>query len=193
MSKLDWMQTYTGEHFSFTNIESNNICIQDIAHSLSLICRFNGHCQEFYSVAQHSIHVADMCAGITQLHGLLHDAAEAYTNDIVRGLKNKLFINMEGFKSWETVVLNHIYSSLDIPLPNSQELTAIKAIDNIILATEARDLFDPPPTPDWDIADLDPLTTTITPVPSIRAEKYFLEMYYDLIATYLDRPMREAP
>lgn len=59
--------------------------MQDITHALSLKCRHGGHCPRFYSIAQHSVLVSNWLIGeplITQLAGLLHDAAEAYTPDL---------------------------------------------------------------------------------------------------------------
>ncbi len=50
-----WIQTYSGYKFDFVNLDTNVICIRDIVHALSNICRYTGHTNEFYSVAQHSV------------------------------------------------------------------------------------------------------------------------------------------
>jgi hypothetical protein len=87
--KVDpWIQTYTGKQFWFNNPE--NISIYDIAHSLSNQCRFAGHTKKFYSVAEHSVLVSSILPGELKLPGLLHDAAEAYIQDITKPLKNFL-------------------------------------------------------------------------------------------------------
>lgn len=54
-----WIQTYSGKKFEPLNPSIDSIDIIDIAHSLSMICRFNGHSQRFYSVAEHSSIVTD--------------------------------------------------------------------------------------------------------------------------------------
>jgi hypothetical protein len=87
----DWVgaiRTVDGSPFSLTNPDPAAVDIQVIAHSLSLQCRFNGHVPTFYSVAEHCVRVAALYDDRElQLHGLLHDAAEAYIGDIVRPMK----------------------------------------------------------------------------------------------------------
>lgn len=67
------------------------INLVDIAHSLSNLCRWNGHTMRFYSVAQHSIFVASLMEKPEdKLAGLLHDASEAYISDMARPVKMRL-------------------------------------------------------------------------------------------------------
>lgn len=85
--------TYTGKVFDFMDPRPEAICIEDIAHSLSHICRYGGHTPEHYSVAQHSCMVANLLVPHGPdyaLAGLLHDAHEAYIGDIVTPLKRLL-------------------------------------------------------------------------------------------------------
>lgn len=49
--------TYSGKFFDITHPDPASICIEDIAHALSLICRGNGHVTTFYSVGQHCLHI----------------------------------------------------------------------------------------------------------------------------------------
>jgi hypothetical protein len=76
------VNTRSGKQVSLLNPQADTICIEDIAHSLSMQCRFNGHTRQFYSVAQHCVLLSDLvpqdCAGLA----LMHDAGEAYTGDI---------------------------------------------------------------------------------------------------------------
>lgn len=66
------------------------ICIEDIAGALSKICRFGGHSNDFYSVAQHSAVVASLAPSYLCREALLHDATEAYLGDVIKPLKNIL-------------------------------------------------------------------------------------------------------
>lgn len=97
-----------GEKLELPIVDPKIITITDIAHSLSMQCRFNGHIDKFYSVAEHSVIMArslreqDYSREI-QLEGLLHDAAEAYTGDIIKPIKDYLmserFYMMDGYIS----------------------------------------------------------------------------------------------
>lgn len=50
---MTYITTYTGKHFDPVNPDASLLCIEDIAHALSLLCRGNGHVQTFFSVGQH--------------------------------------------------------------------------------------------------------------------------------------------
>lgn len=86
----DWIQTFTGKRFYPADPRPDQIDIEDIARALSRICRFAGHCERFYSVAQHSVYVSGLVPPEHQLCALLHDATEAYLVDIPRPVKNLL-------------------------------------------------------------------------------------------------------
>jgi len=94
-NKEVWIATYTGGRFYPLDPRPEDVCIADIAHSLSQICRFNGQTLQFYSVAQHSVLVSKLLGqgGPSPIHefmGLKHDAAEAYLCDLVRPIKREL-------------------------------------------------------------------------------------------------------
>lgn len=67
--------------------QAKQIRIDDICHGLAHVCRFNGQTRHHYSVAQHSLIVADIVPQEHKLHALLHDAGEAYMADIARPIK----------------------------------------------------------------------------------------------------------
>lgn len=92
MEGTDWIQTFTGRTFYPLDPRVEDLNIHDVAHALSNLCRFGGHCSRFYSVAEHSVHVAQLTkhfgASARQiLYGLLHDASEAYLVDVPRPIK----------------------------------------------------------------------------------------------------------
>jgi len=80
-------ETLNGHLFDFDNPDASTIYIQDIALSLSNQCRYAGHVPQFYSVAQHSVIVAEALPDELKLQGLLHDAHEAYIGDCTAPLK----------------------------------------------------------------------------------------------------------
>ena len=57
---MTWIQTYRGKVMDVFDPDITQIDIIDIAHSLSNQCRYNGHCDHFYSVARHCC----LCASI---------------------------------------------------------------------------------------------------------------------------------
>lgn len=88
----DWTPTYTGKKFWPLDPRPEDVDVEDIAHALSMKCRYAGHTTEFYSVAQHSVLMAQKAIDLTAdvnlaLWCMLHDAAEAYTADIPSPLK----------------------------------------------------------------------------------------------------------
>lgn len=105
-----YIETYTGRKFDVLNPQSEDISIIDIAHALSMMCRFSGHCKRFYSVSQHSVLVSLNSPGY-ELWGLLHDASEAYLSDIVSPVKPHL----ANYKELETNIMKAICNKFDLP------------------------------------------------------------------------------
>ena len=126
-----WITTYSGKRFHYLNPSENEIDIRDIAHALALTCRFGGQIKTFYSVAEHSIRVAEEVPFKLRLSALLHDAHEAYLHDIPRPIKQDIL----GYKEVADRIQRKIeekYCLVSSPL--------IKTVDNKLLITEARDL-----------------------------------------------------
>lgn len=172
--KAAWIQTFSGRRFNPTNPNPKAIVIQDIAHSLSMQCRFSGHCKYFYSVAQHSVLVSHVCNSEDALWGLLHDASEAYLVDIPRPLKQSG--KFEAYKEMEAVMQKAICQRFSLP---EREPPSVKRADKVLLATEARDLMSPL-HPDWRHPAL-PLPFHIEAWGPTKAEKEFLDRFYYLI------------
>lgn len=138
----DWIATITGKRWFITDPHPDDVDIEDIAHGLSMICRFGGHCREFYSVAQHSVLIANElcrreCPPEMVLWGLLHDAAEAYLGDMVRPLKR----SMQNYKVLEHVTEGCILVGLGLEAPTHGTKTLVKQLDEVLLMTERRDLM----------------------------------------------------
>lgn len=84
--------TASGIQFDVLHPQTSQIDLHDVARALSHMCRYNGHLPGFYSVAEHSVRVAEYLQNTDEsplvcLTGLLHDAAEAYIGDMVRPIK----------------------------------------------------------------------------------------------------------
>jgi hypothetical protein len=82
----------SGRHVDPLNLRPIDLDIRDIAHNLSLLCRYTGAFPFHYSVAQHSLLVAQMMEvdghpPNTVLAGLLHDGAEYVFGDVNYHLK----------------------------------------------------------------------------------------------------------
>ena len=167
---MTWIQTYTGRRFDILDPRPEDVCLEDIAHALSMQCRFNGHCREFYSVGEHSVRVARILPPELQAHGLLHDAAEAYIGDMVRPLKQLLpaFADVE-----RNIMLTVNFRFFGCSYPTDAAKAEIKRADNTMLATEARDLMADPPD-DWGLT-AEPVERRITPWSARLAEAEFLD------------------
>ena len=93
-----WFQTFTGRLVDVLHPTPEMVDIEDIAHALSMTCRFSGHCREFYSVAEHSVLVEQIGTWLMDRDSgtqhslclLLHDAAEAYVGDVITPVKRAL-------------------------------------------------------------------------------------------------------
>lgn len=99
-----WLRTYLGGSFEPFNPKPVSIEIEDIAHSLSMQCRWNGHIDEFYSVAQHCLLTSYLVDDKYMLEALMHDATEAYIGDVPSPVKAGLpeYIHTED-KIWKAI------------------------------------------------------------------------------------------
>jgi len=168
-----WIQTYTGKRIDLLNPTPDDICIEDIAHALSMQCRFSGHCKEFYSVAQHSVFVSKICDEKDALYGLLHDASEAYLVDIPKPLKYSGKFNV--YLQFEDKMMKVIYQHFKL---SGEEPESVKMADRVMLMTEARDLATKFNPVDW--GKVDPAAFTIKAVSYEEAKKMFLKRFQEL-------------
>lgn len=170
-----YILTSSGQFF-FKDPGRNGFEIRDIAGPLSRLCRFTGHTRVFYSVAQHSCHVADILAARgwerrVVLAGLLHDAAEAFLGDVSSPLKSLLG---EAYRKWERptteAILEHFGLAKELP-------PEVHDADMISLATEKRDLMPLDPRPWPCLNGIDPDPEQLCPWSPSIAEGEFLKRY----------------
>lgn len=139
-----WVETWSGRMVDLMDPQPETICIDDIAHALARLARFNGHTRTagIYSVADHCL----WCSGVAldrwpdapgvALQALLHDAHEAYTGDIVAPLK---FIPQvaDVLRPIEESLQAAIHTALGVRPPTMTEATAVRHIDAWALHAEA--------------------------------------------------------
>lgn len=168
----DWIQTFTGKQFWPLDPRPEEIDIEDIAHSLSLLCRYNGHCKQFYSVAQHSVIISRLVPGHAKLQALLHDAPEAYLGDMGGPIKRFFpdFVAAEEIL-WRAICIRfRIFPTLN---------DVVKEADGRILSDERKVLLRTPPAPWRDFGP--PLDIQIIPWTPIEAKEMFLDTFNHLI------------
>ena len=136
----DWTQTFTGRQFWPLDPRPDDIDPVDIAHALSMQCRYNGMVTAFYSVAEHCVLMSRAVAPEHALHALLHDATEAYVGDMIRPLK----VHMSDFQAAEDRVWAAVAERFDIDPAMPEE---VHQADSRILVDERAVLLGTPPAP----------------------------------------------
>lgn len=148
--KGDWLQTYSGRRFYPADPRPEDVSIVDIAHGLAHICRFGGQSMQFYSVAEHSVFVSELLTyrGFpweVAMLGLLHDAHEAYTGDMIRPITRSVDLGDYGAMCDRIQgVITGAFQKL-ISEPHG----AVKAADLDMLAWEARTFMRHPMCSTW--------------------------------------------
>lgn len=78
------------------NLTPADVHLEDVAHSLARVNRFNGHTRDAYSVAQHAVICSRILQALSEplavaqaaLYALHHDDGEAYLGDMPSPLKH---------------------------------------------------------------------------------------------------------
>jgi len=171
-----WFTLYSGARFyPFRDNLEESIHIEDIASALSHLCRFNGHCTHFYSVAEHSVLCSLQVSPQNAMAALLHDATEAYVGDLIRPIKRF----MPEFESLEDRIWLAVARKFGLPAVLPDE---VHWADNSVLMAEARDLLNPVGEIKFPYIDARPpagLTLTRPRSPS-EAKSYFLSRFEEL-------------
>jgi hypothetical protein len=162
----------SGAVFDFLDPWSSDFTIEDIAHGLSLICRYAGQCRAFYSVAEHSLHVSEVARGF-ELPALMHDAAEAFVGDITRPLKQLV----PEFKSIEAEVERAILARFGM---SERIPRQVKEADLRVLAAEQAQIM-PPGTDSWArVEGVEPAPILVEHLAPPEARRRFLARFNQL-------------
>lgn len=124
------IKTFKHYYVEPLNMQPGDIDIEDIAHSLARLCRYNGHCGGFISVARHSIWVAEHLPRDLKMWGLLHDAPEAYLGDMTRPVKRQP--SMEEYRQADERLEKVIAERFGLPYPMPQ---AVHDADAYVFST----------------------------------------------------------
>lgn len=171
MTRGDWIQTATGRQFWPMDPQPSDICIDDVAHALSMLCRFGGHCRRFYSVAEHCVLMTRAAPQEFKRWALLHDASEAYLTDVPRPTKPFLvgYDGIERRVMWAVAVRFNLH----LGLPDQ-----VKALDRAILTDEKQQNMAPAPAARS--TDVEPLGVHLQFWTPRRARLEFMREYRSL-------------
>lgn len=170
-----WIQTHSNIKFHLLDPRPEEICIEDIAHALSMQCRYTGHTKFHYSVAQHAYYCSLIVAPEFKFEALMHDASEAYICDMSRPLKHYTLCGEEYLKV-EKKIEQAISKKFGLPETMSP---VVKWADNAMLYAEKRQLM---PPIEWDTrwGSEDEATIKISEWPPALAKSIFYDEFEHL-------------
>lgn len=144
-----WIQTFTGVRFDLRYPRAADIRVEDIVHALACLNRYTGHTIRPYSIGEHSVRVAMLVEPKHRRAALLHDATEAYVNDLSQPLKS--MPELAGYRDTKLGVWLKVCERFDLDLRLPPE---VKRADLVALEVERRVLLGTPPEP-WglDVSD----------------------------------------
>lgn len=171
---LDFIHTFTGKKFRPLTPDAESIDIRDIAHALAMQPRFGGMTARFYSVAEHSVRVSMICAQADAMHGLLHDASEAYLKDLPAPVKYGEAA--KAYREAEAALQVAIYTRFGL---STKEPASVKRADLVMVHTEGRDLFPQGAHVTW-LDERQAQPNTLRPLDWRPAEAWFLERFRQL-------------
>lgn len=139
----DWMATFSGGRFWPMDPRVEEVNIVDIAHHLSLQCRYAGAVRRFYSVAEHCVLMTRRLKYIgagenVQRWALLHDASEAYMQDLIRPVKE----NVTGYREIEAKIMAVIAEAFELIGPEPE---GVRQADHRMLNDEREQNTHPSP------------------------------------------------
>lgn len=188
--------TFSGNRYHFLDPDPKEVTILDIAHALSLQCRYAGHSPRFYSVAEHSVLVSRAVPTEHALVGLLHDAAEAYVGDLIRPCKMTLRA-MKGaevrapgryaptdFDQLEANAQAAVIHRFDLP---AEVPDIVRVVDQMVGQRECVDMGRPRYGEGWsDSEEVEPADVEMLYLPPFEAEELFLARWLGLTERTLE-------
>ena len=176
------IRLYTGQLIDPLNPDFSKIpkedLVESIAHSLSNLCRFGGHCREFYSVAQHCVLASRICDCGEEREGLWHDKTEGCGMvDLPRPIKHAN--GMRAYREYE-YSLDRVLNDV---LYLKHDTNSVKWADDQLLVSEMR-ILAPQSYPFYQnqlaSKGYTELLIDIEPWSPKEAKKMFLQTHYDL-------------
>jgi 5'-deoxynucleotidase YfbR-like HD superfamily hydrolase len=139
-----WQRMLSGRRLDLLNPDPADIEIEDIAHGLARVARWNGQTSgaHAFSVAQHVLLVEEIASDLNRdwhetlrLAALLHDAAEYVIGDLISPFKTAIGLD---YKAFELRLLEAIHVRFGLPARLPDEVTGeIKRADRIAAFYEA--------------------------------------------------------
>ncbi len=198
-----WQRMLSGRRLDLLNPSPDDIEIDDIAHGLARVARWNGQTvgAHAFSVAQHVVEVERIAAAENpdwlaswRMAALLHDGAEYVIGDLISPFKNAIGLD---YRTFENRLLRAIHTRFSIPeeIPN-HVVSEIKRADRVsayreatqlagFSTEEARRFFGAPSLST--VQQTEPLNRLIA-LPTDTAQQHFLARFREL-----DREMAQTP
>lgn len=171
-----WIGLLSGAQFNYNRPEESDVTLDDLASAPSNICRFSGHLPCFYSVAQHLVNTSRIVRPEFAFDALMHDTAEAFTNDLPTPLKWALPI----FKELEVKIESAMAEKFGFNYPYPPEVK--KADTEMLILEKLHVKKDDRYWPNYDGIVIDHLVDKVDlkPWQPQRAKREFLERYEEL-------------
>jgi uncharacterized protein len=182
-----WQRMLSGRRLDLLDPSPMDIEIEDIAHGLARVARWNGQTtgEHAFSVAQHSVVVEEIVAHIQpgiaprwRLAALLHDASEYVIGDMISPFKAALGVS---YKDFEERLENAIHVRFGLPAKTPTEIKAlIKQADRACAFFEATQLAGFSHAESLDFFDAPPrgYSLTIDPLPPAQAQARYIERFH---------------
>lgn len=131
-----YITMFSGLHVDPLDLKVEDILVTDIAHHLSMQCRWSGGTRHHYSVAQHAYYCSFLVPMEQAYDALHHDDSETYLQDMAKPLKNHETLG-RAYRGAEQRIERVIREALGVHFPVSPE---VKEADLLMLCAEADQL-----------------------------------------------------